>query len=160
MRRGKVKVDPPSIILPDDTYWCNPSPHAIASLPASALSDMTFEVGREGYGSIRFNHVDLSDPRCHDLRGLIVIAKRCVDLYPSQWRASNAMPPTGEALNRPAMITLEEVWASGNRGAGGAAAKLEMTLRAKACEWGATHVLYNQATGRWKFNVSDFAVCA
>ena len=122
-----------------------PSARELGALGASALASVpSFLVGREGFGSVRWDGpVDLSAVRADDLFDIVRITRGEVAVYDG--RASATKPPRGSGLNRPATVTLLGVFP-------------EATERLEAyAKDGSTFVSYDPAAGAWTFRVRHFS---
>ena len=133
----------PPIGLPFGTQV--PSAHELRALGKSALASVpSFLVGREGFGSVRWDGpVDLSAVRVDDLSDIVRITRGEVAVYTG--RASTLKPPRGAGLNRPATVTLVGVFPESVE-----------TLEAYEKD-GSTFVSYDPASGAWTFRVRHFS---
>ena len=122
-----------------------PSARELRALGASALASVpSFLVGREGFGSVRWDGpVDLSAVRADDLFDIVRITRGEVAVYDG--RASATKPPRGSGLNRPATVTLLGVFPE-------AIERLEAYAKD-----GSTFVSYDPAAGAWTFRVRHFS---
>ena len=122
-----------------------PSARELRALGASALASVpSFLVGREGFGSVRWDGpVDLSAVRADDLYDIVRITRGEVAVYDG--RASATKPPRGSGLNRPATVTLLGVFPE-------AIERLEAYAKD-----GSTFVSYDPAAGAWTFRVRHFS---
>lgn len=139
----------PIIDQPD--YYVKPDLAELAAMTDEQLAQVPFfEVGRRGYGKVKFlGVVDVRGVRINDI---FVFRHKSVVVYPDD----SQKPPIGEGFNRPAMITLEHVFPQ-KRGtkeritSPHVVAKYEQKLRDRA-----TFVSYNTHTGEWVFTVPHF----
>ncbi|ORX89753.1 Nucleoporin2-domain-containing protein [Basidiobolus meristosporus CBS 931.73] len=95
---------------PDGEYWVSPSIAELKKMTPGQLKRVEdFEVGRTGYGKVRFlEPVDLSDIASLDsIPGEIVIfEKKVCIVFPDEANK----PPPGKGLNAPAVVTLNNCW--------------------------------------------------
>ncbi|ORY07993.1 hypothetical protein K493DRAFT_403551 [Basidiobolus meristosporus CBS 931.73] len=94
---------------PPAEYWCTPSIEELRKKSKESLKQISeFEVGRIGYGKVRFlETVDLSDLELSSILGEIVIFERkSCTVYPDE----TIKPKVGNGLNVPALISLDQCW--------------------------------------------------
>ncbi|KAK9710390.1 hypothetical protein K7432_008451 [Basidiobolus ranarum] len=102
-------VTTPPTKLPTSEYWCSPSVGELKKLSKEGLKNIPeFEVGRIGYGKVRFlEPVDISGLDLSLILGEVVIfEKKSCTVYPDE----TIKPPVGNGLNVPALISLEQCW--------------------------------------------------
>ncbi|KAH7293405.1 hypothetical protein KP509_28G024900 [Ceratopteris richardii] len=115
-----------------------------------------FEVGRQGYGFIKF--LGEIDVRGLDLENIIQFNKCEVLVYMDE----SKKPPPGVGLNKPAEITLLNVKCVDKKtgqhfSEGPEVEKYEKKLKKRTEELGAEFVAYNAAKGEWTFRVLHFS---
>ncbi|KAL7712971.1 Peptidase S59 domain-containing protein [Entamoeba marina] len=90
---------PPTLERTD--YYCIPSITELSGLPIESLKNIPqFEVGRPGYGRVKWTNVDVTNL---DLDMVVIIERGSVEVYPD----GVTKHQQGEKLNKEALITLE-----------------------------------------------------
>ncbi|KAH7302584.1 hypothetical protein KP509_23G078300 [Ceratopteris richardii] len=115
-----------------------------------------FEVGRQGYGFIKF--LDDVDVRGLDVESVIQFNKCEVLVYMDE----SKKPPPGVGLNKPAEITLLNVRYIDKKtgqhlSEGSEVDKFREKLRKKTEEQGAEFISYDAVKGQWTFRVLHFS---
>lgn len=115
-----------------------------------------FEVGRQGYGLVRF--LGETDVRGLDLESIIQFNRCEVLVYMDE----SKKPPPGAGLNKPAEITLFNVKYVDKKSGqhlseGPEVEKFEKKLRKKTEEQGAEFISYDPVKGEWTFRVLHFS---
>lgn len=110
-----------------------------------------FEVSNE-FGKVRF--LDKTDVACVDLEDIITIKHRSVEVYDDTRHSGINKPPVGQKLNKPALITIKQIFPKKNA----TAAQKEASLKAALAQdpEGAEHLSYDANTGVWEFKVQHF----
>nr|7NOW_B Chain B, Nuclear pore complex protein Nup98 [Xenopus tropicalis]7NOW_D Chain D, Nuclear pore complex protein Nup98 [Xenopus tropicalis] len=150
---------PAGIILTRDSYYTIPSMEELArSVDENGECIVNgFTIGREGFGSIYFEGiVNLTNL---DLDSIVHIRRKEVIVYVDDQNK----PPLGEGLNRPAQVTLDEVWPidKTSRCMITSPERLsEMNYKSKlenaSRKQGAQFVDYRPESGSWVFKVNHF----
>lgn len=87
--------------LTREGYFTSPSLQAITHMPEAELKQIdNFEVGRHGFGSVKWPGI--TDVRGLDLDKIISIGEGTVTMYPD-----DSQPAVGTALNKEAVISLQ-----------------------------------------------------
>ncbi|KAE8628184.1 hypothetical protein XENTR_v10007381 [Xenopus tropicalis] len=151
---------PAGIILTRDSYYTIPSMEELArSVDENGECIVNgFTIGREGFGSIYFEGiVNLTNL---DLDSIVHIRRKEVIVYVDDQNK----PPLGEGLNRPAQVTLDEVWPidKTSRCMITSPERLsEMNYKSKlenaSRKQGAQFVDYRPESGSWVFKVNHFS---
>ncbi|KAI5075360.1 hypothetical protein GOP47_0009436 [Adiantum capillus-veneris] len=115
-----------------------------------------FEVGRQGYGLVRF--LGETDVRGLDLESIIQFNRCEVLVYMDETKK----PPPGVGLNKPAEITLLNVKYIDKKSGqhlseGPEVEKFEKKLKKKTEEQGAEFISYDAVKGEWTFRVLHFS---
>uniref|UniRef100_A0A6A7FXC8 Nuclear pore complex protein Nup98-Nup96 n=2 Tax=Hirondellea gigas TaxID=1518452 RepID=A0A6A7FXC8_9CRUS len=117
-----------------------------------------FSVGREGYGNVCFSSE--TDVIGLDLDSTVFIVRKELEVYPD----AATKPKVGEALNKPAVITLDAVWPidKSSRDVIKDNSRLEAMgwpryLEKKCLNMGAKFLEYRPDTGSWVFKVNHFS---
>merc|ERR1719158_1692933 len=106
-----------------------------------------FEVRHKKHGRIVFQGT--TDLRGLDLDQLIVFGNRTVDVYPDE----SVKPPMGQGLNKPARITLCDIFPGKNASAEQVADKLRRFTAKQDAEF----LSYSAPEGEWSFRVEHFS---
>ncbi|XP_069615683.1 nuclear pore complex protein Nup98-Nup96 [Ranitomeya imitator] len=155
-----VPPHPAGIVLTREGYYTIPSMDALAKMvdeDGKCIVD-GFTIGRRGYGSIYFEgRVDLLNI---NLDEIVHIRNKEVIVYTDDGNK----PPVGEGLNRPAEVTLNEVWPidKTTRMLIKSPERLEEMnyknkLEAASRKQGAQFKEYRPETGSWVFKVKHFS---
>ncbi|XP_066444628.1 nuclear pore complex protein Nup98-Nup96 isoform X2 [Eleutherodactylus coqui] len=155
-----VPPHPAGIVLTREGYYTIPSMEELAKMideEGRCIVD-GFTIGRRGYGSIYFEGlVDLSNL---NLDEIVHIRNKEVIVYTDDGNK----PPVGEGLNRPAEVTLNEVWPidKTTRALIKSPERLEEMnyknkLEAASRKQGAQFKEYRPETGSWVFKVKHFS---
>ena len=104
------------------------------------------------FGSVSF--IDKTDVTGVDLSDIITIKKSELEVYDDERHTGLNKPPVGQKLNKPAIITLYQLFPKVGR----TAAQKEASLRNKLARDpdGAQHLSYDGQTGVWEFKVLHF----
>eukprot|EP00299_Pterocystis_sp_00344_P018928 c9429_g1_i1.p1 GENE.c9429_g1_i1~~c9429_g1_i1.p1 ORF type:complete len:1242 (-),score=332.04 c9429_g1_i1:14-3328(-) len=146
-------------------YWCNPSLDNLSKMtPEQLKSVVDFEVGREGYGSVKFfGATDLNSKWVSDLDHIVIFEEMGVEVYPSGWSQELPKPEQGQGLNKRALITLERCFARDKETGRPttSTARIEAFTRKLQDKVQTTFQgefqSYDAQTGRWKFIVNHFS---
>ena len=115
-----------------------------------------FTVRKDGIGSVRW--LDTVDLTGLDIDSIVTLAQGAIDVYPD----SSVKPPVGHGLNRPAVITLMNVYKK-DKATGKPTKDPEVVekhtrkLKSICADQGAKFISYNGETGEWKFEVEHFS---
>ncbi|KAG8544950.1 hypothetical protein GDO81_021581 [Engystomops pustulosus] len=155
-----VPPHPAGIVLSREGYYTIPSMEELAKMMDDEGKCMVegFTIGRRGYGSIYFEGlVDLTNL---NLDEIVHIRNKEVIVYTDDGNK----PPVGEGLNRPAEVTLNEVWPidKTTRALIKSPERLEEMnyknkLEAASRKQGAQFKEYRPETGSWVFKVKHFS---
>jgi len=140
-----------------DGYEVKPSLAAMADMSEADLAAVSgFEVSRGGFGSIAWEGA--VDVRGVDLDSVVSIEARDVAVYDAE-EEDGTKPPEGSKLNRPAIITMYDIFPKdgGASASGEARSKMEKKIAKSTKKMGAELISYNPATGVWKFRVKHFS---
>ncbi|GIQ84545.1 hypothetical protein KIPB_006057 [Kipferlia bialata] len=114
-----------------------------------------FTVGHTAFGRVEF--LGLTDVRGLDLGALVAFEQRSLEVYP----AGTAKPPVGSGLNRPAIVTLCNVFVLGKDGnPSKKPAHIEKyTTRVVSAtkKMGASFISFDPELGDWVFSVQHFS---
>jgi len=140
-----------------DGYSVSPSIEAMAQMSEADLAAVSnFVVSREGLGSIAWEGA--VDVRGVDLDSVVEIKFRDVAVYDAE-EENGTKPPLGSKLNRPAVITMYDVFPKdgGADATEVARSKFEKRISKSTKKMGADLISYNAETGVWKFRVLHFS---
>lgn len=138
-------------------YEVSPSIEELSIMSEADLATVPdFCVMRDGYGKVEWEGcVDVRDA---DLNFIVDIEHKDISVYTHEEKAGKK-PPVGSKLNRPAVLTMYNVFCKN----GGAAAsetdkakfatKVEKTTK----KIGADFISYNRNNGEWKIRVEHFS---
>lgn len=143
-------VDPenPPLSLKRLGYYTEPSMGELHEMSKSELSAVkSFVVGRAGFGEVRWmDDVDLRDMSVDEL---VFIEKSKITVY-GDADTGVAKPCMGHGLNKPAILTLENVFpAAGDD-------SFLQSVQSKVESRGATFIGYDESSGRLSFQVEHF----
>ncbi|XP_056416965.1 nuclear pore complex protein Nup98-Nup96 isoform X2 [Hyla sarda] len=151
---------PAGIVLTREGYYTIPSMEELAKMTEEDGRCVVdgFTIGRRGYGSIYFEGpVDLTNL---NLDEIVHVRNKEVIVYTDDGNK----PPVGEGLNRPAEVTLNEVWPidKTTRALIKSPERLEEMnyknkLEAASRKQGAQFKEYRPETGSWVFKVKHFS---
>ena len=140
-----------------DGYEVYPSLAAMADMSEADLAAVSdFKVSRDGFGSIAWEGA--VDVRGVDLDSVVSIEARDVAVYDAE-EEDGTKPPEGAKLNRPAIITMHDIFPKdgGASASGEARSKMEKKIAKSTKKMGAELISYNSATGVWMFRVKHFS---
>ena len=140
-----------------DGYSVSPSVETMAQMSEADLAAVSnFVVSREGLGSIAWEGA--VDVRGVDLDTVVEIKFRDVAVYDAE-EENGTKPPLGSKLNRPAVITMYDVFPKdgGADASEEARSKFEKRISKSTKKMGAELISYNAETGVWKFRVLHFS---
>ena len=116
-----------------------------------------FTISRVDYGNIHFpGNVNVAGI---NLDENVFIKHTGVEVYPDD----DTKPPLGEGLNRPARITLDNIWPRDKsfrdtiRSLAGVRTNFEKKLKRDTAKMGAKFIEYRPETGSWVFEVEHFS---
>eukprot|EP00977_Amphora_coffeiformis_P007068 scaffold1536_cov166-Amphora_coffeaeformis.AAC.2 len=137
-------------------YETSPSIEELGKKSEADLAAVeNFVVRRPGFGEVAWE--GSVDVRGVDLDRVVSIQKKDVSVY-SEEEDEGTKPRVGTKLNRPAVITYEEVYPGDDAQASKATMDKFVVKLQKRCEkMGADHVGYERSTGTWKIRVSHFS---
>ena len=140
-----------------DGYSVSPSIEAMGQMSEADLAAVSnFVVSREGLGSIAWEGA--VDVRGVDLDSVVQIKFRDVAVYDAE-EENGTKPPLGSKLNRPAVITMYDVFPKdgGADATEEARSKFEKRISKSTKKMGAELISYNAERGVWKFRVLHFS---
>lgn len=142
--------------LTKEGYVMKPSAEELSQMSAADLAAVSnFVIERIGYGSVAWDGA--VDIRGIDLDSVVSIEKKAVEVYHQEEESGNK-PPVGTKLNRPAIITLHEVYPkSGSNATEAEKIKFEKKIEKNTSAMGASLVLYDVDFGIWKLHVEHFS---
>ena len=142
--------------LTKEGYVMKPSAEELSQMSAADLAAVpNFVIERIGYGSVAWDGA--VDVRGIDLDSVVSIEKKAVEVYHQEEESGNK-PPVGTKLNRPAIITLHEVYPkSGSDATEAEKIKFEKKIEKNTSAMGASLVLYDVDFGIWKLHVEHFS---
>ena len=134
---------------PKEGIQCYPDLEKLCAMTVKELENVeSFKVWNE-HGSIEW--VDKTDLTSVDLADIISIQRLQVEVYDDERHAATK-PTVGKKLNKPAIITLNNVRPKANQ----SAAVKEALLKQKIEENGAEHLSYDVSKHEWMFKVAHF----
>ena len=148
----------PNLTRPD--YYTEPSLTQLAAMarddPSSLADVANFTVGRRGVGSVRW--LDPVDVQSVDLDSIVNLSRGSVEVYLDD----EIKPEVGDGLNRPAEVTMLKVFKMDKETGRPtqdpeAVERFSRKLKKVAAEQGARFILYDGASGTWKFEVEHFS---
>uniref|UniRef100_A0A7S3QAT4 Peptidase S59 domain-containing protein n=1 Tax=Chaetoceros debilis TaxID=122233 RepID=A0A7S3QAT4_9STRA len=137
-------------------YAMTPSLDALSRLSEADLAAVpNFVVEKIGIGSVAW--VGAVDIRGIDLDAVISIEPKAVEVY-HQAEEEGSKPAVGTKLNRPAIITLHDVFPkNGPESTEEEKDKFEKKIEKKTKQMGASFILMDASIGVWKFQVEHFS---
>lgn len=138
-------------------YTATPPLSEMASKSEADLAALAgFSITRDGYGSVAWEGT--VDVRGINLDSIISIELQDVAVY-DEHEVSGTKPAVGEKLNRPAVITLCNIFPKkgGANASADAREKYSKKLQRVAEEMNADFILYDPVQGIWKFRVQHFS---
>jgi len=161
--KGKDKSTAPTTIMnwrPKLTkigYVTTPSileMHRMSEADLAALSGFT--ISRDEVGSVEWEGT--VDVRGADLDSIVSIELQDVAVY-EEYEITGKKPPTGEKLNRPAVITLHDTFPPKGRANASAEVKdkFEKKLVKATLSMNASFISYDKTEGVWMFRVPHFS---
>ena len=140
--------------LSKDGYSCSPSIAELQRMnPADLAAIANFSVTREGVGKVEWQGA--VDVRGADLDSIVVIEQSEVSIYTDEEKMG-LKPPRGTKLNRPAKLTMENVFPK-NRDAPNANEKFKRKVAAATTNMGAELINYDPQSGAWLLLVDHFS---
>jgi nuclear pore complex protein Nup98-Nup96 len=137
--------------LTKEGYITSPSIEELNTLSEADLAAVSnFGISREGFGRISWDGA--VDVRGIDLDKVVAIDSRDIAVYDDEESTANK-PPAGTKLNRPAVLTLQNIYPKD----GIAKEKFEQKLIKKSTIMEADFISYDISTGEWKFRVHHFS---
>ncbi|OEU15856.1 C-terminal autoproteolytic domain of nucleoporin nup98, partial [Fragilariopsis cylindrus CCMP1102] len=121
--------------------------------PADLAAIANFSVTREGVGKVEWQGA--VDVRGADLDSIVVIEQSEVSIYTDEEKMG-LKPPRGTKLNRPAKLTMENVFPK-NRDAPNANEKFKRKVAAATVNMGAELINYDPQSGSWLLLVDHFS---
>jgi nuclear pore complex protein Nup98-Nup96 len=138
-------------------YKCDPSIEVLQSMLGEDLAAVSgFSVERKGFGKIEWEGA--VDVRGADLDRIAEIDQSTASMYMRD-EQENKKPPVGSKLNRPAILTLLNVFPK-NGGADSdeeTKAKFSRRVETSTSKMGAQFVSYDSSSGEWKMRVQHFS---
>jgi nuclear pore complex protein Nup98-Nup96 len=149
----------PSGLIPTSTkagYECQPSSDDLAKLSEGDLAAVSnFVVRRPGFGEVAWEGA--VDVRGVNLDEVVQIHHGSIAVYPDEI-FSATKPPVGTKLNRPAILTFEEMYPRGGpRADADAMDAYEAKLRNWTKKMDAEFISYERGTGQWKIRTFHFS---
>ena len=142
--------------LTKEGYDMTPSLEAMSQMSEADLAAVpNFVVERVGYGSVAWDGA--VDVRGIDLDSVVCIEAKAVEVYHKE-EEMDYKPVVGTKLNRPAILTLHNVYPK--KGAGATIAekeKFERKIAKQTKGMNASLVLYDSDIGVWKLRVEHFS---
>ena len=140
--------------LTDPEYTVSPSIEEMASMSEADLAAVSdFTVTRAGLGSVSWEGT--VDVRGVDLDQLVSIEKGAVSVYYDEDNEGEK-PPVGTKLNRPALITMYDIFPLQGSDAA-AIEKNERRVAKSTKKMGAELISYDGKSGVWSFRVPHFS---
>jgi hypothetical protein len=143
--------------LTKEEYTCTPSIDTLRSMSGEDLAAIAgFSVEREGFGRVEWEGA--VDVRGADLDRIAVIEQSAASMYMKD-EEENKKPPVGSKLNRPAILTLYNVFPK-NGGANADQAtkdKFASKVEKSTKKMGAAFISYDSDSGEWKMRVQHFS---
>ena len=142
--------------LTKEGYVMTPSAEALSNMSEADLAAVpNFIVERIGYGSVAWDGA--VDVRGIDLDSVVCIEMKAVEVYHKE-EESGSKPVVGTKLNRPAILTLHDVYSkNGPDSSDTEKEKFERKIGKKTKEMGASLVLIDADIGVWKLRVEHFS---
>jgi Nuclear protein 96./Nucleoporin autopeptidase. len=142
--------------LTREGYVMTPSAESLSKMSEADLAAVpNFVVERIGFGSVAWEGA--VDVRGIDLDSVVSIESKAVEVYHKE-EEKGAKPPVGTKLNRPAILTLHNVYPKSGAGASDAEKEqFERKIAKKTKEMGASLILYDPDIGVWKLHVEHFS---
>eukprot|EP00978_Attheya_sp_CCMP212_P011334 scaffold27975_cov43-Attheya_sp.AAC.1 len=137
-------------------YSLTPSLDKLREMSEADLAAVSgFVVMREGYGSVAWDGA--VDVRGIDLDAVVTIEARDVAVYDAA-ELSGTKPPVGSKLNRPAVLTMYNIFPKeGPSAPTEAKEKLKRKITRATTKMGAEFLSFDFDTGVWKFRVAHFS---
>lgn len=140
-------------------YTVYPSIEQMSTMSEADLAAVSnFSVKRPGYGSVEWDGA--VDVRAIDLNSVVRIREREVIVYEEE-EANGTKPSVGSKLNRPAVVTLHQIFpkdADGGKEASiEAKAKFTRKIEKTTNKMGADFISYDPLEGVWKFRTHHFS---
>mmetsp|Transcript_24608 Transcript_24608/g.29686 ORF Transcript_24608/g.29686 Transcript_24608/m.29686 type:complete len:1099 (+) Transcript_24608:250-3546(+) len=141
--------------LTKENYEISPSLTTLSTFSEVDLATVPhFLISRAGYGQIQWEGA--VDVRGVDLDSVVRIEMREVFVYDDV--QDDSKPSVGEKLNRPAVITLENIHPKVGPGAAKEVVeKFTKKLKNASSKMGAEHLGYDGTNGIWTFKVQHFS---
>jgi nuclear pore complex protein Nup98-Nup96 len=155
---SSVKQHNNSIVpkLTKEGYVMTPSAESLSKMSEADLAAVpNFVVERIGFGSVAWEGA--VDVRGIDLDSVVSIESKAVEVYHKE-EEKGTKPAVGTKLNRPAILTLHNVYPKSGAGASELEKEqYERKIAKKTKEMGASFVLYDPDIGVWKLHVEHFS---
>ncbi len=142
--------------LTKEGYRMFPTMEDIQHLSETDLMAVSqFEIRRDGIGSIVWDGA--VDVRGLDLDNIVSIEPKDVAVYDAA-EIAGTKPPVGSKLNRPAVITMYEIWPKGgSESSTEAKERMEIKITKQTKKMDAELLSYSSDAGIWKFRVKHFS---
>ncbi len=153
---GKKASELPLPSLTKEGYAMRPSLEALSKMGEADLAAVSnFIVDKAGVGSVAWKGA--VDVRGIDLDSVVNIEPKTVDVYHAA-EQSGTKPPVGTKLNRPAIITLHNIYSkNGPEASAEEKEKFERKIEKKTKQMNAKFILMDTDIGIWKFEVDHFS---
>ena len=137
-------------------YIVTPSLQELAKMSEADLATVSgFRVSREGHGSVAWEGA--VDVRGVDLDVVVNIGSKDVSVYEQQ-EQDGTKPAEGSKLNRPAIITIPNVWPKrGESATADEREKFKNKLKKSSQTMDAEFISYVEPAGEWMFRVRHFS---
>mmetsp|Transcript_10161 Transcript_10161/g.19030 ORF Transcript_10161/g.19030 Transcript_10161/m.19030 type:complete len:1878 (-) Transcript_10161:4615-10248(-) len=142
--------------LTREGYVMTPSADTLSKMSEADLAAVpNFVVERIGFGSVAWEGA--VDVRGIDLDSVVNIESKAVEVYHKE-EEKGTKPSVGTKLNRPAVLTLHNVYPkSGVDASDSEKEQFERKIAKKTKDMGASLVLYDPDIGVWKLHVEHFS---
>ena len=137
--------------LSKSEYNCSPSIDALQSMAPEDLATVSrFSVMRPGFGRIEWE--GSVDVRGADLDAQVIIEKSSVSVYENEEKSGDK-PTEGTKLNRPAVVTLQNIFPP----TGVDPTKFARKVEKQTAKMDAKFIDYDRSSGVWTFRVEHFS---
>ena len=148
---GKSKKQSAAPTLSKDGYTCHPSISTLEEMDSADLAAVSnFTVVRKGKGKVEWEGA--VDVRGADLDRVVVIENKSVSIY-SEEEEEGRKPAVGTKLNRPAILTMENVFPPDPS----ATEKFVNKVARQTKKMDAELISYDPSTGEWILRVKHFS---